>query len=56
MATKNPITGDKIQSGKGDVKKFKDNFARIKPSCYDNCKYLVNTLTKCRVCEWKDKK
>lgn len=53
MATKNDITGDAIKSGKGDVKKFKDNFAAIEPSCYKDCKYLVNTLTKCRVCEWK---
>lgn len=56
MATKNNITGDEIKSGKGDVKKFKDNFAAIEPSCYKDCKYLVNTLTKCRVCEWKNKK
>lgn len=56
MAAKNDITGDAIKSGKGDVKKFKENFGQIKPSCYANCSYLVNTLTKCRVCDFHPSK
>lgn len=56
MTTKNDITGDAIKSGKGDPKLFKENLGKIEPSCYKDCKYLVNTLTKCRVCEWKNKK
>ena len=55
MATKNEITGDTIKSGKGDPKLFKENLGKIEPSCYKDCKYLINTLTKCRVCEWKNK-
>lgn len=52
MATKNPITGDDIKSGKGNPKLFKENLGKIEPSCYKDCQYLVNTLTKCRVCEF----
>jgi len=52
MATKNDVTGDKIQSGKGNPKKYKENLGKIKPSCFPDCKYLVNTLTKCRVCDF----
>lgn len=52
MATKNDITGDAIKSGKGNPKKYKENLGKIKPSCFPDCKYLVNTLTKCRVCDW----
>jgi hypothetical protein len=55
MATTNDITGDEIKS-RGNSKKFKENLDKIKPSCYDDCSYLVNTLTKCRVCTWKPKK
>jgi hypothetical protein len=55
MATRNPVTNDEIKSGKGDVKKFNANFDKIEPSCYKDCKYLVNTLTKCKICEWKNK-
>jgi hypothetical protein len=54
MVAKNDITGDEIKS-RGSSKKFKDNLDKIKPSCYNDCKYLVNTLTKCRVCSWKNK-
>ena len=52
MASINDITGDEIKS-RGNSKKFKENLDKIKPSCYNDCKYLVNTLTKCRVCSWK---
>jgi hypothetical protein len=24
------------------------------PQCYTNCKYLIDTLTKCDVCKWRD--
>ena len=53
MVAKNDITGDDIKS-RGNSKKFKENLDKIKPSCYNDCKYLVNTLTKCRVCSWKE--
>ena len=53
MAATNDITGDEIKS-RGNSKKFKENLDKIKPSCYNDCKYLVNTLTKCRVCSWKE--
>lgn len=26
-----------------------------KPPCYHDCKYLVDTLTKCKVCVWHPK-
>lgn len=52
MATRNDITNDEIKSGKGNPKLFKENLGKIKPSCYNDCKYLVDTLTKCRVCDW----
>ena len=55
MATTNDVTGDKIQSGKGDPKLFKDNLGKIEPSCYKDCASLKDTLVKCRVCEWRDK-
>ena len=55
MATKNDVTGDTIQSGKGDPKLFKKNLAKIEPSCYKDCSYLKDTLVKCRVCEWRNK-
>jgi hypothetical protein len=54
MATTNDITGDEIKS-RGNSKKFKENLDKIKPSCYDDCTYLVNTLTKCRVCSYHPK-
>lgn len=53
MATRNPVTNDEIKSGKGNPKKYKENLGKIKPSCLPDCKYLVNTLTKCIICEWK---
>ena len=52
MASHNDVTGDAIKSGKGNPKQFKENMGKIKPSCYKDCKYLVDTLTKCRVCDW----
>ena len=52
MVARNEITGDAIQS-RGNSKKFKENLDKIKPSCYNDCTYLINTLTKCRVCSWK---
>ena len=52
MTTRNDITGDSIQSGKGNPKIYKENLGKIKPSCLPDCKYLVNTLTKCRVCDF----
>jgi hypothetical protein len=55
VVARNEITGDAIQS-RGNSKKFKENLDKIKPSCYDDCSYLVNTLTKCRVCTWKPEK
>jgi hypothetical protein len=55
MVARNEHTGDAIQS-RGNSKKFKENLDKIKPSCYDDCSYLVNTLTKCRVCTWKPEK
>lgn len=55
MATRNDITGDAIQSGKGNPKKYKENLGKIKPSCFYDCKYLVDTLTKCRVCDYHPK-
>ena len=55
MATTNDITGDEIKS-RGNSKKFKENLDKIKPSCYNDCSYLINTLTKCRVCTWKPQK
>jgi hypothetical protein len=53
MVAKNDITGDAIKS-RGNSEKFKENLDKIKPSCYNDCKYLVNTLSKCRVCSWKE--
>lgn len=53
MVARNDITGDDIKS-RGNSKKFKENLDKIKPSCYDDCAYLVNTLTKCRICNWKE--
>ena len=55
MATKNDVTGDTIQSGKGDPKLFKENLAKIEPSCYKDCSSLKDTLVKCRVCDFKEK-
>ena len=56
MTAHNDITGDKISS---KITKSKKNFDKgmklIKPSCLPDCKYLVNTLTKCRVCDWNPK-
>lgn len=52
MVAKNDITGDLIKT-KGNSAKYKENLDKIKPSCYNDCKYLINTLTKCRVCSWK---
>jgi hypothetical protein len=54
MATKNDVTGDKIMSGKGDKSKFDIGSKLIKPSCLPDCIYLINTMSKCRVCDWKD--
>jgi len=54
MAAKNDITGDEIKS-RGNSGKFKEGFDKIKPSCYNDCTYLVNTLTKCRVCAFHPK-
>jgi hypothetical protein len=53
--SKNDITGDKIISGKGSKKKFDQGFKLLKPSCLPDCKYLVNTLTKCRSCDYNPK-
>jgi hypothetical protein len=54
MVSRNDITLDEIKS-RGNSKKFKENLDKIKPSCYDDCSYLVNTLTKCRVCSYHPK-
>jgi hypothetical protein len=54
MVARNDITLDEIKS-RGNSKKFKENLDKIKPSCYDDCSYLVNTLTKCRVCSYHPK-
>lgn len=51
---KNDITGDNIVSGKGDKKAYERGIKLIKPSCLPDCKYLIDTLTKCRVCDWRD--
>jgi hypothetical protein len=54
MATKNDVTGDRIVTKVGKAKKaFDEGIKSIQPSCYKDCSYLVNTLTKCRVCDWK---
>lgn len=56
MASVNEITGDVIKTRVNEwKKKFDANISLIEPSCFKDCKYLKNTLTKCRVCEWKDK-
>lgn len=55
MAAKNDVTGDSIISKKPS-KKFDEGFAKIKPSCYNTCSYQVDTLTKCRVCDWHPKR
>jgi hypothetical protein len=52
VVARNDITLDEIKS-RGNSKKFKENLDKIKPSCYNDCTYLINTLTKCRVCSWK---
>ena len=54
MVAKNEHTGDSIISGKGSKKKFDEGIKLIKPSCLPDCKYLINTLTKCRVCDFRD--
>jgi hypothetical protein len=52
--SKNDVTGDKIQTKiGGNVKAFDKGMDLIPPSCQPDCKYLVNTLSKCRTCNWK---
>lgn len=56
MASVNEITGDVIKTRVNEgKKKFDANISLIEPSCFKDCKYLKNTLNKCRVCDWKDK-
>lgn len=54
MAAKNDITGDDIKS-RGNSDKFKEGMDKIKPLCFNDCKYLMDTYTKCRVCYWHPK-
>lgn len=54
VATKNDVTGDSLISKPSNVK-FAEGMKLIKPSCLKDCKYLVDTLTKCRVCSWHPK-
>jgi len=53
MVARNDITGDEIKS-RGNSKKYKENLGKIEPQCLKDCKYLIDTLTKCRVCDWRD--
>ena len=56
MASVNEITGDAIKTRVNEgKKKFDANISLIEPSCFKDCKYLKNTLNKCRACDWKDK-
>ena len=55
MASKNDITGDTIISKKNN-KQYEAGYKLIKPICLADCNYLVDTLTKCRVCDWHPKK
>ena len=56
MASVNEITGDSIKTRVNEgKKKFDANISLIEPSCFKDCKYLKNTLNKCRACDWKDK-
>lgn len=57
MTATNDITGDAIKTRVNEgKKKFDANISLIEPSCFKDCKYLKNTLNKCKVCDWKDKK
>lgn len=51
MATKNPITGDSLISKFS--KTYEDNFSKIEPSCFKECKELQGTMVKCKLCDWK---
>lgn len=56
MATTNDITGDRIATKTGKTKaKFDLGLKLIEPSCFPKCSELVNTMPKCRVCDWKGK-
>jgi len=56
MATRNDITGDALISRLGNKEKFDENFSKIQPSCYPQCKELQGTMQKCRFCDWKVEK
>ena len=49
---KNEITGDKLIS-KVNTKEYDKNYDKIFYSCFPQCGYLINTLTKCKTCPHK---
>lgn len=50
--SKNDITGDRLIS-KANTKAYDESYDRIFYSCLPNCKYLIDTLTKCKLCPYK---
>ena len=50
--SKNDITGDRLIS-KANTKAYDESYDRIFYSCLPNCKYLIDTLTKCKLCPHK---
>lgn len=52
MVARNNITGDSLQS-KPSNKLYLSNYDKIKPNCFSNCTYLIDTLQKCKLCAWR---
>ena len=50
--SKNDITGDRLIS-KANNAAFDKGYDLIYYSCLPNCKYLIDTLTKCKLCPHK---
>ena len=48
----NDITKDKLITRPSNG--YSENFGKIKPNCLPDCDTLVGSMTKCRVCEWRD--
>ena len=52
--SRNNITGDKIQTKGVLSKQGEANYDKLFYSCLPDCKYLINTLTKCKLCPHKE--
>jgi len=54
MTAKNDITGDNIVSKTS--KDYTAGYKLIKPLCFEDCNYLIDTLSKCKLCDWRPEK